>query len=333
MTDAGYRRLSASEGLKFKYMAEDWTLSSVTSLQFLADDMDMDQDFTSRSMFTLSQVQKEGAVTQELVLKPEAGWRRPWCGTGRRAFSVSRSTMTCPLLSVSSRTAYPNLILANANKGLQAAFGGDAAPVRSRRTSSTSTSDFGVTVAGAAIYHESYFTVGRWLFTAGLRLDYEWTGMDYDSGALMHYSLRLPFMTTDFIPVECSYKGYEDVDYLEIMPRISAMYDSGPVKLFATFSEGYRSGGFNTQIFSDIVQNMLMQEMMKDAPVRMPESSVGADDTVYRPEKSMNAEIGARYGFLVRPPQIRRHPFPVQHNVHRPAADRIPVRTEHGQDD
>ena len=104
-------------------------------------------------------------------------------------------------------------------------------------------------------------------------------------------------MTTDFIPVECSYKGYEDVDYLEIMPRISAMYDSGPVKLFATFSEGYRSGGFNTQIFSDIVQNMLMQEMMKDAPVRMPESSVGADDTVYRPEKSMNAEIGARTAF------------------------------------
>ena len=291
----GYRRLSASEGMKFKYMAEDWTLSSVTSLQFLADDMDMDQDFTSRSMFTLSQVQKEGAVTQELVLKPEAGWRRPWWNWQTGFFGFAKyNDMSAPVRF--KQDGISDLILANANKGLQAAFGGDAA-LSLQEDEFDITSDFGVTVAGAAIYHESYFTVGRWLFTAGLRLDYEWTGMDYDSGALMHYSLRLPFMTTDFIPVECSYKGYEDVDYLEIMPRISAMYDSGPVKLFATFSEGYRSGGFNTQIFSDIVQNMLMQEMMKDAPVRMPESSVGADDTVYRPEKSMNAEIGARTAF------------------------------------
>ena len=62
-----YRRLMATEGLKFKYMRKNWTLSSVTSLQFLADDMEMDQDFTVRSMFTLRQTQMEGALTQAVV--------------------------------------------------------------------------------------------------------------------------------------------------------------------------------------------------------------------------------------------------------------------------
>lgn len=290
----GYRRLNVVEGLKFKLMNEKWTLSSVTSLQFLADRMQMDQDFTSRSMFTLVQRQKEGTVTQELVLKPGAGWRRPWWTWQTGGFAFARyNDMSAPVRF--KKDGIEELILANANKGLESVFG-DAELLLQENEFDIS-SDFGTVVAGAAIYHESYFSVGRWLFTAGLRLDYEWSGMDYDSRALVHYSVRLPFMTTDFTPVDCVYQGYESLDYVEVMPKLSVLYDFGRVKLFAGFSEGYRSGGFNTQIFSDIVQNRMMAGMMEGTPAEAPVSEVDADDTVYRPEKSLNVDFGSRFSF------------------------------------
>ena len=300
---SGYRRLSASEGLKFKYMSGNWTLNSVTSLQFLADEMTMDQDFTPRSMFTLEQDQKEGALTQELILKPEAGWRTGWWNWQTGFFGFAKyNDMSAPVRF--RKDGIDELILGNANKGLQAAFG-DAELMLQEEEFGIS-SDFGITVAGAAFYHESYFSFGKWLLTAGLRVDYEWSGMDYDSRALVHYSLRLPFMTTGFIPCESVYSGYESVDYVEFMPKVSAMYDFGTVKLFASFAEGYRSGGFNTQIFSDILQNRLMSDMMAGAMRRNTSGSpspadIGADDTVYRPERSLDAEIGVRFGFSEGP--------------------------------
>ena len=291
----GYRRLSVTEGLKFKYMNENWTLSSVTSLQFLADEMQMDQDFTVRSMFTLKQAQLEGALTQELILKPEASWRKSWWNWQTGFFAFAKyNDMSAPVRF--KHDGIQDLILANANSGLQSVFG-DAAAFMLQEDEFDISSDFGITTAGAALYHESYFTLGRWTLTAGLRLDYEWAGMDYDSRALVHYNIKLPFMTTGFVPCESVYKGWENNSYLEVMPKISALYDLGSVKLFATFSEGYKSGGFNTQIFSDILQNRLMSAMMEKSPVRLPESGIGADDTVYKPEKSMNAEMGTRFSF------------------------------------
>lgn len=310
-----YRRLTATEGLKFKYMRKNWTLSSVTSLQFLADDMEMDQDFTTRSMFTLRQTQMEGALTQELILKPEASWRKPWWNWQTGFFGFAKyNDMSAPVRF--KQDGIQDLILANANSGIQSVFG-PGSGLSFQEDEFDISSDFGIAAAGAALYHESYFTMGRWTLTAGLRFDYEWTGMDYDSGALVNCRLTLPFMDTGFIPCESLYQGRKELDYLEIMPKISALYDFGPVKLFATFSEGYKSGGFNTQIFSDILQNRLMSDMMDNmmsgmpgsmqgiktgessgqSPVQLPESNVSADDTVYKPEKSLNAEIGTRFAF------------------------------------
>ena len=112
-----YRRLNVTEGLKFKYMSENWTLNSVTSLQFLADKMVMDQDFTTRSMFTLAQEQLEGAVTQELILKPEGGWRKSWWNWQTGFFAFGKyNDMSAPVRF--KHDGIQVLILDNSNAGL-----------------------------------------------------------------------------------------------------------------------------------------------------------------------------------------------------------------------
>jgi len=69
--DSGYRRLFVSDGLRLLFSKGNLNLKSVTSLQFLSDSMDMDQDFTSKSMFTLRQSQKQLALTEELTITPK----------------------------------------------------------------------------------------------------------------------------------------------------------------------------------------------------------------------------------------------------------------------
>lgn len=64
--------------MKLRLDAENYTLNSISALQVLLDRMDLDQDFTTRSMFTLAQIQREGALTQEFVLRPEEGWKKEW---------------------------------------------------------------------------------------------------------------------------------------------------------------------------------------------------------------------------------------------------------------
>ena len=62
-------------------------------------------------------------------------------------------------------------------------------------------------------------------------------------------------------------------------------------------SKGFRAGGFNTQIFSDILQNQTMTALMKDLGVYLdtPTVSVGAENTRYKPETAWNYETGLRF--------------------------------------
>ena len=70
----------------------------------------------------------------------------------------------------------------------------------------------------------------------------------------------------------------------------------GLCSIFGGISKGYRSGGFNTQIFSDILQQRITAALMADMGVHFPEaSSVSANDTRYEPEDAWNMELGMRF--------------------------------------
>lgn len=64
-----YRRFTVNDGLSLTYRGDGWSLVSITTLQHIDDNMTLDQDFLPLSYFTLTQKQRETALTED-VAKP-----------------------------------------------------------------------------------------------------------------------------------------------------------------------------------------------------------------------------------------------------------------------
>ena len=288
--EGSYRRLSVLEGMSARWWSDAVVADAAASIQVLSDDMRMDQDFTTASVFTLGQRQLSGAGTLELRLRrtdTKAAWQ-PQTGV----FALYKlNRMIAPVTF--KRDGITRLILDNANGHIPPDIGYLDIPDGQIPVDS----EFLIGIWNAAVFHESVFSVGKWLLTAGLRLDYEGGMMDYDCLASLHYRF-VPTMSSDK-PFSVPYSGREGHSVFEVLPKLSALYRAGEsLSLYSTVSKGYRAGGFNTQIFSDILQNMTMNGMMKDLGVYLdrPIVSVSADATEYDPETAWNYEAGARLG-------------------------------------
>ena len=72
----GYKRQMVNTGLNISYKTDNWLLSSTTSWQYLRDHMEMDQDYLPADFMHLTQIQKQQALTQELILRSH-GQRKP----------------------------------------------------------------------------------------------------------------------------------------------------------------------------------------------------------------------------------------------------------------
>ncbi|MDE6348629.1 MAG: TonB-dependent receptor, partial [Bacteroides sp.] len=116
------------------------------------------------------------------------------------------------------------------------------------------------------------------------------------------------------LTVESRYEGSIRKEYLQLLPKLSLQYDLARNRgnLYATVSKGYRSGGYNVQMFSDLLQSSLRNDMMRQSRSAilpqvpeayrplveqfLPEGGENPDarsSTIYRPEQTWNYEIGA----------------------------------------
>ena len=289
--EGSYRRLSAVEGFRLRWSGDAVVFDGNASLQLLLDDMRMDQDYTPASIFTLRQRERSGAATAELrARRADAGaaWQPQTGFFAMYRLNGSHSPVTF------KRDGIEQLILGNANAHIPAEIGYLDIPDESFPV----VSDFLIGTWNAALFHESVYNTGKWQLTAGLRLDYEGGLMDYDCLTTLHYQF-LPYMQT---PRAFSqpYRGRLAHHRVELLPKVSVLYNASEhVKLYAAATRGYRAGGFNTQIFSDILQSKMMNGVMADMGVYLdrPHVSVSADNTEYNPETAWNWEIGLRTRF------------------------------------
>lgn len=129
--------------------------------------------------------------------------------------------------------------------------------------------------------------------------------MDFD------FSISMPPMLNlkdQHMKAQASFKGKLKNDYLQLLPKFALQYEwQKGNSVYATVSRGYRSGGYNVQMFSDLVQSELKNSMktaMMESDVfkkyagmigqMMPEEKIDVKaSTTYKPEYSWNYEAGA----------------------------------------
>ena len=285
-----YRRTALSDGLTIRYDAGNFTVASITCYQYSDDEMILDQDFLPLSYFTLRQARTEHSVTEDLVFRSRGDKAYRWL---LGAFGFYRhGTMNAPVHF--KQTGIEELILKYANEndqsyryswGLKDGTGGDEFFLRS---------DFRMPSAGGALYHESNYTLGRWRFTAGLRFDFEHARLRYRNYTDTWY-------TKTHIKNETAYERPIDIDdrstlkqtFTELLPKFSVMYSFDETRnLYLTIAKGYKSGGFNTQIFSDVLQQKMMNRM------GIGEVYDVQRGVAYKPEYSWNYEIGGHFSCM-----------------------------------
>lgn len=283
-----YRRFSLTEGLTASWTVNGMEFSSITSVQHINDNMTLDQDFLPESYFTLTQKKKEKAFTEEIVGSGKAAeGKYRWIG-GLFGF-YKHLDMDAPVTF--KDVGIRELIEQHRN---------DANPFYpidwdTRRF--VLNSFFTIPTWGLAAYHESEYQAGNWTFTAGIRLDYEKSRLKYHSQCNTGYQI---YEKTDdgyipyrHIPIDIDDRGDVSLDFLTLLPKVAVMYefDNRRGNVYAKVSRGYKAGGFNTHMFSDVLQQRLMGIMGIGSQYN-PEDIVS-----YKPEKSWNYELGSHLNF------------------------------------
>ncbi|MBR3611785.1 MAG: TonB-dependent receptor [Bacteroidaceae bacterium] len=268
-----YRRFNLSDGLVVKRFFDNFTISSATGYQYTDDKMHLDNDFLASDYFTMEQAQREHSITQEFVIKSRDDKAFRWTG-GLFAF-YKYLQMEAP---VHFREVGIRELIA---KRLPSWFTID-------ESAFDITDDFTIPTYGVAAYLQGGYTVGAFDIEAGLRVDYENSSMDYYSHSLIHYNV--PGKAHE--PLPTTFKGTEKVDALELLPGFSITYRHRLGNIYASVRKGFKAGGFNTQIFSDILQNKMIRNMQGIG------DDTDASATKYKPEESLNYEIGGNLSLL-----------------------------------
>jgi len=286
-----YERLAILPSLRADYKHEDWHLQLVASYQFLHDDMHMDNDYTPADIFTLQQTQRQHSGTLDALLRaPKPCTWYDWT-LGLSSF-VKANTMQAPVTFM--REGIDELILGNANRGIQTVFPDDSIEISNSQLPITD--DFNLLNAGIAVYHQSHFHLGNWHINAGVRIDYEHTGMVYLSSADVNY--RFTMIMSDFETVHTRIQGTRTANYVQVLPRLAVSYDASWGTIYGYASKGYKAGGYNPQIFSTITQNQVMTDMAADMGLHLDMADSRFSDvgiTAYKPERDWTFEAGAHF--------------------------------------
>ena len=299
----GYKRQMVNSGLHVTYTTPSLLFASTTSHQYLYDQMVMDQDYLPEDYLQLEQRQKMNAITQELSLRSLGGGK--WNHASGVFFSKQWLKTDGP---VYFGEAMNNKILTN--MGMPAAMA-QMLTISDNYVPGT----FRTPQWNVGVYHESHIKLfDRLTLTLGLRYDYQKVSIDYATQSMFTLTgkgtMMMPGQGGQMIqiPVDFTSKfvsrleNQTDKGYSELLPKFGLTLDLGSgSNLYAVVSKGFRAGGYNIQMFSDIFSNEQREigkgfaAMAKgDMTVEhTAEDYAKVEETItYKPETSWNYELG-----------------------------------------
>jgi outer membrane receptor protein involved in Fe transport len=358
-SESGYRRSLTNVGVTVGKQWTRVELTSVTGYQHLGDRMDLDQDFTTTNLYTLVQRQRANTISEELMLKSRNSSEQRASVVGNYAWLVGGSAFRSWTRTLGPVTFHPDglawlngLINYQGNSHLPTIVSRDAAGdvaysmsfvfdnlIMGQELGFPGT--YYTPTTNGALFHQS--TLENLLglegltLTAGLRAEYEHFSLDYDTrytftqryglgGRLTYPDGRvrdgMVLVPTADYEVSDGLSGQLHKDYVQLLPRVSLQYAFGDHRsnnVYATVSRGHRSGGYNIQMFSDLLQSRMRSAIMNnvaqatvpvvDAVTMIPSDvkqnvrdlllSMGTPEPVdiqektwYAPETSWNYEVG-----------------------------------------
>lgn len=301
---SSYWRRTLNNSLYLEWKTDRIVLSSTTAYQYLKDDMKMDQDYTDKSIFILNQQQKQYAWSEEIAIKSNHARNYQWSFGGYGFYN-------------SLNTDGPVTFKKDGIQDiLQAAFNELKMPkitVKGDQDQIYFPGYFETPTYGLAAFHQSTYNnlfIPGLSLTAGIRLDYEKAKMKYDSsveGMTMNIFMPsmghgMPTINQDFL-VNSRLVGKETQDFLQVLPKISLRYQCSPGTFtYVSVAKGYKTGGYNVQMFGDLVQAQAQYDLKEEIKQMMPPGmdfknpplSPVSDVASYKPEHSWNYEAGIR---------------------------------------
>ena len=326
--ESSYRRSLLNTGLNIEHQAKNFIFNAVTGFQHLNDRMLMDQDFSPMDTYTIEQKQRINSITEEITFKSKPGKAWQWT-TGVFGFYQDMNVIS-PVTFLKDGMGMLNQMLGSVIPGkIEIPMGG---PMAMNILPSLVITDTEMPIDGhfktpqynVALFHQSQFRnlfgMEGLSFTAGLRLDYEKMEMTYNSGTFLDYTVGIKGEMTQMgqvireinmmpetpLTVESRYKGKLSKDYLQLLPKFALQYDFNNNKsnVYASVSKGHRSGGYNYQMFSELLQSSLRNDMMRQSKeaimAKVPQNYAGmvADkfpDAGQNPEAKQAVEYKPEY--------------------------------------
>lgn len=315
-----YRRNLFNTALDVCFHANAFDFTSTSSYQYLKDYMLMDIDYQPVDYMHMEESQFQNAFTQELVLKS----RRPvggfwnwtlgafggfsWLKTGSVIhFDPGMDTF---LAGTVQRSMYDAMVRSMAGRYVASGMSAEAATAMAKATIERAggvsvTADMG-DVPGSyhtptfnlGAFHESNFALtSRLTATLGLRYDWSSVSVDYDTHAAMQMLVNVMGRGAS-ATVTSHLNDTRHNQFGKLLPKVGMtcrLADNGS-NVYVVVSEGYRAGGYNIQMFSDILQTELQANSSQRADYDIPHSRTDYDridkTIAFKPETSWNYEAG-----------------------------------------
>ena len=323
----GYKRNMLNTGLNISYNTEKLLFTSTTSYQFLQDKMLMDQDYMAPDYLRLEQRQKMNALTQEFVLRShdKSNWQHTsglfgsyqWLRTDAPVYFGDAITgpigaaITSAMTNAMQQAMYGQMLQQMLERGMSQA----AAEAAAMQAAQAAVEKAGISMTAEmavpesfktpslnfAAFHESNILLGdRLKITLGLRFNIDKVKIAYDALAYMN-------MTGGTAERQATYHLTSHVadnrskSFTQLLPKLGLTYsfDENIGNVYALVSKGYRAGGYNIQMFSDILQTELnahQQDAMRggyDVEHTTQDYNNIEETIAYKPEESWNYEFGS----------------------------------------
>jgi len=283
-----YNRKTWTNNLNLSYRNEYVVFNSATGFLQFNDNMKMDIDNNVTDMFRINQLQNEKSLVEELTLKSNTSNNYQW-SFGIFGFYNDLKT---------------NVITTMGKFGidqiLQPAF--DQIHQNNPRAPQLNVVDEEIPIPGllktptygGAIFHQSTYNnlfIDGLSITGGIRLDYEKPRLEYDTSMDIDLDIAIqagPQVIHRDSTLVTTLQGEMSTKFTELLPKIALKYELDSKNyVYATISNGYKTGGYNIQNFADIVQDAVREKYDPNFQASPIDSLVP-----YKPEYSWNYEVG-----------------------------------------